>query len=153
MESFSKTEKNYGRIESRTAYVTADIDWLEQKNDWENLCCIGAIHTEFQTKKGTSDEWHYYLSSRKLTAQELLHHARMEWSVEAMHWLLDVHFEEDFCLVESKVVQQHLNMFRKAAINLIKLFKSRTETKRPISNIMLDCLINPSDILRVIGQN
>jgi len=105
------------------------------------------------TIKGNSSEWHYYISSRSLTAEQLLHHVRMEWSVESMHWLLDVHFEEDFCLIESKAVQQHLNMFRKSAINLIKLFKSRTETKRPISNIMLDCLINPADLLRVIGQN
>lgn len=67
--------------------------------------------------------------------------------------LLVVHFEEDFCLIESKAVQQHLNMFRKAAINLIKLFKSRTETKIHVYNIMLDFLINPSYILRVIGQN
>ena len=153
MESDSKTERNYGRIETRTAYVTTEIGWLEQKKDWKNLCCIGAIHTEFQTQKGTSSEWHYYISSRKLTAKELLHHARMEWAVETMHWLLDVHFEEDFCLIESKAVQQHMNMFRKAAINLIKFFKSRTETKRPVSNIMLDCLIDPSYILQVIDKN
>ena len=30
---------------------------------------------------------------------DLLHHARMEWSVESMHWLLDVHFGKDFCRV------------------------------------------------------
>lgn len=88
-----------------------------------------------------------------LTTEELLHHVRMEWSVESMHWLLDVHFEEDWCLIEDKTVQQHLNIFRKAAINIIKLFKSRTEIKRPISNIMLDCLIEPFDILRVIGYS
>ena len=153
MSVFSRSEKNHGRAEKRTAYTTTNIGWLTPKNEWKNLCCIGAVHTEISTKKESWSEWHYYISSRKLTAQQLLHHARMEWSVESMHWLLDVHFEEDFCLIESKAVQQHLNMFRKAAINLIKLFKSRTETKRPISNIMLDCLINPSDILRVIGQN
>lgn len=153
MESVSKTEKNYGRIETRTAYTTSEITWLRQRGEWKNLCCIGAIHTEFQTKKGNSDEWHYYISSRPLTADELLHHARMEWAVESMHWLLDVHFEEDWCRVEDKVVQQHLNMFRKAAINLIRLFKSRTESNKAISKIMLDCLIDSSSILRVIGQN
>ena len=77
----------------------------------------------------------------------------MKWAVESMHWLLDVHFEEDWCRVEDKVVQQHLNMFRKAAINLIRLFKSRTESNKAISKIMLDCLIDSSSILRVIGQN
>ncbi len=74
-------------------------------------------------------------------------------SVEVRNWLLDVHFEEDWCLVEDKAVQQHLNMFRKAAINLIKLFKQHTQTKRAISNIMLDCLIDSNCIVRVVGEN
>ena len=153
MDIISKTEKNYGRIETRTAYVTSQIEWLEQRSEWKKLCCIGAIHTEFDSKKGKSSEWHYYISSRKLTAEQLLHHARMEWTVESMHWLLDVHFEEDWCIVQDKIVQQHLNIFRKAAINLIKLFKERSQTRRAISNIMLDCLIDSDCILRVVAEN
>lgn len=153
MQSVSKAERGHGRVENRTAYITSEIAWLEQREEWKNLQCIGAIHSEFSTKKGTSSEWHYYISSRELSAEELLHHARMEWSVESMHWLLDIHFEEDWCRIEDKAVQQNLNMFRKAAINLIKQFQSRTETKRPISNIMFDCLLDSSAILRVIGQN
>ena len=35
MESISKTEKNYGRIETRTAYVSSEIKWLEQKQEWK----------------------------------------------------------------------------------------------------------------------
>ena len=147
----SKAEKNYGRIEKRTAYVTNDIEWLTQKKEWEKLCCIGAIHTEVESKKGKTSEWNYYISSRSLTPEQLLHHARMEWSVESMHWLLDVHFEEDWCRVEDKAVQQHLNMFRKAAINIIKLFKSKTDSKQAISKIMLDCLIDLSFISKIVG--
>ena len=153
MNNASKVEKNRGRIETRTAFVTTDIDWLEQKKEWKNLKCIGAIHTEFTTKKGTSNEWHYYISSRELTAEQLLRHARMEWSVESMHWLLDVHFEEDWCRVESKDVQQCLNMFRKAAINLIKNFKLRNNSKTAISNIMFECLMDPRSIWRVVFEN
>ena len=93
------------------------------------------------------------LHSRDLSAKELLHHARMEWSVETMHWLLDVHFEEDWCRIEDKKVQQHLNMFRKAAINLIKQYKTRSKSKKPISHIMLECLIDDSAILKVISEN
>jgi len=33
---------------------------------------------------------------------------RKEWSVETIHWLLDVHFEKDFCRVEDKNIQQNL---------------------------------------------
>lgn len=153
MQTVTKSEKNYGRIETRTAYVTSAIEWLEQRESWKNLSSIGAICSKIETAKGTSIKWHYYISSRELTAEQLLHHARMEWSVESMHWLLDVHFEEDWCRIEDKKVQQHLNMFRKAAINLIKQYKTRNQSKKAISNIMLECLIDDTVILKVIGEN
>jgi hypothetical protein len=75
------------------------------------------VNRRFTTKKGVTNEWHYYISSRKLTAEELLKHSRLEWSVETMHWLLDVHFGEDFCRVEDENVQQTLNIVRKIALN------------------------------------
>lgn len=53
IDIITKTEKNYGRIEIRTAYVPSQIKWLEQRKEWKNLCCIGAIHTEFDTKKAS----------------------------------------------------------------------------------------------------
>jgi len=153
MQSAVKTEKNRDRIETRTAYVTHDTDWLPQKNEWSKLCCIGAINKKVQTQNGETNEWYYYISSRLLTPEELLHHARMEWSVETMHWLLDVHFNEDECRVQDKNIQQNLNIARKCAINIIKLFKSETDSKKPMSNIMLDCLLDERDLLHVVYKN
>ena len=151
MDKHETLEKKSGRIERRTAFATEDIDWLFGKEDWEKLACIGAIHTQFTTKKGISDEWHYYISSRNLTAEELLHHARSEWSVEAMHWMLDVHFGEDSCRVEDENVQQNLNMLRKVVINCIKTFKAKTNNKRPISKLMFDSLLDPLNLLPLLG--
>ena len=142
-----------GRIETREAYITTDIDWLGQKKDWKSLRSIGAICTKTETNKGISKEWHYYIASREFTPEELMHHARMEWSVESMHWLLDVHFGEDKCRVEDKTVQSNLNIFRKAAINLIKLYKTRANSKKAISKIMLDCLLEPMHILNIMHEN
>lgn len=65
---------------------------------------------------------------------------------------IDVHFEEDWFRVEEKTVQRNLNIFRKVAINLIKLFKSRTESKKVISKIMLDCLLDTNNILRITTE-
>ena len=79
MERKSRTEKNRDRIEKRTAFLTDDIKWLPGKEEWRGLACIGAIHTEFEAGNNRTDKWHYYISSRKLTAEELQHHARMEW--------------------------------------------------------------------------
>lgn len=153
MDTMCVTEKNRGRIETRTAYTTGDIGWLSCKEEWENLSSIGAVHTEFETKGIRTSEWHYYICSRDLSAEELLHHARMEWSVETMHWLLDVHFEEDGCRIEDRAVQENLNMLRKLAINLIKQYKEKSAPKRPVSKIMFDCLLDPSFISTVLFEN
>lgn len=93
---------------------------------------------------------HYFISSRKLSASELLYYARSEWSVETMHWLLDVHFREDYCRVEDRNVQQNLNMLRKLAINLIKIHKENTASKRAVSKIMFGCLLDPFFICDIL---
>ena len=126
MDIHRTVEKNSGRVEVRTAYASCDIEWLSGKEEWEKLACIGAVNTQFSSKKGQTNEWHYYISSRSLTAEELLKHARLEWSVESMHWLLDVHFSEDFCRVENRNVQQNLNIVRKIGLNTIKCYKTTT---------------------------
>ena len=66
MDMCTAREKGHGRIETRTAYVTDDISWLEERNGWEGMSCIGAIRRKVEGAQGTS---------------ELLHHARMEWTV------------------------------------------------------------------------
>ena len=114
------------------------------------LTCIGAINRQVTTKTGESSEWHYYITNRKLTADELLGHARSEWSVESMHWLLDVHFSEDFCRIEDDDMQQVLNMVRKIALNCIKTYKQKFNSKRPISKIMLDCLLEPDFLVPIL---
>lgn len=149
METASVTEKNRERIEKRTAFVSTDIDWLTPKEDWACLCCIGALHTRFTSKTKSSDEWHYYISSKALTAEELLKHARAEWSVETMHWLLDVHLGEDDCRIQDEAVQKLLNIIRKIVINFLRVFRDKTCPKRPFSNMMLDCLIDPAFIFHI----
>jgi len=150
MNTASTLEQNSGRVEQRVAFVTNDTDWLWGKSEWAGLTCIGAINTQFTTSSGTSNQWHYYISSRALTARELLKHARLEWSVEAMHWLLDVHFVEDFCRVEDENVQQVLNMIRKIVLNSVNNYKEYTKSKSPLSKIMFGCLLDCNHLIPIL---
>ena len=68
-----------------------------------------------------------------------------------MHWLLDVHFEEDSCRVEDKNVQQNLNIIRKIALNSISTYKRNSKSKRPLSKIMFDCLLDPEMLLNILA--
>lgn len=150
MDSAVKKEKNRDRIETRKAYTVSDISWLFGKEKWKNLACIGAIKTEIERNGRKTEEWHYYIFSRKLTVAELLCHARMEWAVETMHWILDVHYSEDYCRIENKTIQQNLNMLRKFTISLIKQYKNRTVSKRSMSKIMLHCLLDYNHLCAVL---
>lgn len=150
LNEYAKKELNGGRIEKRTAYTTTKIDWLPDRDKWKELKTIGAIHTEFEKDGKKSSEWHYYISSRELTAEKLLEHARLEWAVESMHWLLDVHFLEDKTKVWDMNVQQNLNIMRKIALNLAREYKNRFEPRKAISGILKCNLFDINNLAKFI---
>ena len=77
----------------------------------------------------------------------------LTWSMETMHWRLDVLFDEDRCKVQSKNIQQNLNMLRKTALNLIRIYKRETGLKLPLNSIVLRALMTPYELLTVLGKN
>jgi len=151
LEKAVTKEQNGGRIEKRTAYVSRDIDWLEGREEWAKLACIGAIHTQFEKDGHKSSNWHYYISSAALSAEDLLRHARLEWGVEAMHWLLDVHFDEDKTRFWDMDVQKSLNALRKIALNLAKQYKQMLGLKTPISGILRRNLFDTNHLVAFLS--
>jgi len=134
LEKVQETEKTHGRFEKRQAVVTHDVQWLEKRDKWINLQTIGAVRTEKETR--------YYISSRKLTADELLYFSRNEWQIEKMHWQLDVILGEDRCLARDTNVQKTLNILRKTVLNFLSIYKTNSNLKQPMSNIMFENLVN-----------
>ncbi len=55
--------------EGKKAITHDDVSWQPGGSEWPGLKCIGAIQTHFENKNGTSEEWHFYISSRKLTVE------------------------------------------------------------------------------------
>jgi hypothetical protein len=54
--------------------------------------------------------------------------------------------------VEDRRVQQNLNIVRKAALNCVRRHKEKTASKRPLSKIMFDCLLEPHNILQILSN-
>lgn len=153
MDTFTSKNCGPGRTEIRTTYKTYDVSWQPGERKGPGLKYIGAIQTHFESKNGTSEEWDYYISSRKLTAEELLHQARKEWSVETIHWLLDVHYREDNSRIQSRNAKQNMNMLRKFALNIVRIHKAATSSKSALNGIMFQCLMNPSKLCSVLHEN
>ncbi|MBI3144161.1 MAG: ISAs1 family transposase [Pseudogulbenkiania sp.] len=61
------------------------------------------------------------MSSRELTAEELAQAARAHWGIEnQLHWVMDVGFGEDACMVRKDNAPQNLSLLRKIVLNLVR---------------------------------
>jgi predicted transposase YbfD/YdcC len=144
LEQVSKTEKGHGRIETRTALVTHETEWLQQRCKIAGIKTIGAIVTKAETR--------YYISSRMLTANELMTITRQEWAVESMHWQLDVIFGEDITTLHEANTQLTLNILRKAVLNMLKTYQVKYEPKSSLAGITRKCLHDTDVLLDVLGK-
>ena len=142
LEKCVKSEKGHGRIDKRTAYVTQDVKWLLERDKWSGLQSIGAIVTESETR--------YYISSHKLSAEQLLYYTRQEWAVESMHWQLDVIFGEDATTLHEENTQKTLNILRKTVLNIVRTYRDKFEPKSNMSNIMRKCSLDTDILLNVL---
>ncbi|GHV30530.1 ISAs1 family transposase [Clostridia bacterium] len=146
LEKFRKIEKGHGRIETRTAWITHDVQWHENSGVWANLACFGAVRRVCEENGKISDETRYYIASRKFSAEEMLRYSRNEWEVESMRWQLDVIFNEDRTLLMEKNFQRTLNTLRKTALNLVRMYKTTVSPKSSLVSIMRGNLFNPQSI-------
>jgi predicted transposase YbfD/YdcC len=87
---------DHGRIETRTAMVSTDIDWLQEDHQWPGLVAIGKVDRIRETATKTTTETAYYLLSTALSAERFNEVVRSHWGVEnRLHWRLDVVMNED----------------------------------------------------------
>ena len=94
--SMPVVEADHGRIETRTATVSTDIDWLQKQHLWPGLKAIGKVERVRETPDKTTTETAYYLLSVALTPDRFNEVVRQHWGVEnRLHWRLDVVMNED----------------------------------------------------------
>lgn len=102
-------EKNRGRKEERSLYVTGEIDWLPMKEEWEGIKSLVCLHSRRIEKEKITTEKRYYISTLHANAQELVKAVRNHWGIEnKQHWILDVGFNEDQCRIREKNFGQNL---------------------------------------------
>ena len=119
-------EKGHGRIEERRCWVTEEIGWLEEKDDWKNLKSVIMVEARREViGKEKTVERRYFISSRAANAEEALRCVRGHWAIEnQLHWCLDIGFREDDCRVREAKSAENLATLRHIGINLLKQEKS-----------------------------
>ena len=128
-------DADHGRIETRSAVVSHDIDWLQDIHHWPDLKAIGAVHRTREPKRANggpaTTETAYYLLSETLTPERLNQVARDHWGVEnRLHWVLDVDMNEDRARNRCDNGPKNLSILRHMAINALNAEPAKLPLRR-----------------------
>lgn len=111
-------EKAHGQMGKREYHQTTDIGWLYQKKEWKGIKSIGMEEKTIKDEKGERKEYRYYISSLGPDIETFKRAVRGHWSVESMHWHLDVTFREDANTTLDKQAAQ-----RKWSLSILKMIE------------------------------
>ena len=112
----------HGRIETREYYVLKDIDFLTEKDKWSNLKNIGLVKNKREINGKVSIQYKFYITDIDISAEKLADISRNHWKIENnLHWILDVHFREDWSKSKKDNIIQNLALLRKICYNIVKL--------------------------------
>jgi predicted transposase YbfD/YdcC len=90
IDFFETKEKSRDRYEIRRCWVASENRAVSKVPDWSDLKTIARAESELTHKGKTSVEQRYYICSKQLTAEEVIHASRSHYGVESMHWMRDV---------------------------------------------------------------
>lgn len=116
-------EKAHGQIEIREYYQTETIRFLTKKEEWKGLKSIGMEEKTIKKEEGEKKEYRYYISSLKEDMELFSRAVRGHWSVESMHWHLDVTFKEDANTTLDKQAAMNQNIIRKWCLSILKIME------------------------------
>lgn len=147
--AFTETDKYaHGRSEHRRCWVIQDTEKFPVAAAWKAKT-VAAIQLDSQKKDKGETLLRYFISSRQLTAEEILKATRSHWRVEnQLHWVMDVAFDEDRCRARKDNAAENLAITRQVTHNLLKL---DTTVKGGIKNKRLNCGWDMDYMIRVLG--
>jgi predicted transposase YbfD/YdcC len=117
-------DKGHGRLERRRYRALSDPDLLaclDPAGAWPGLRSVVQVQAERRRGAQRMVEARYYLASLPPDAAALGQAIRDHWGVENdLHWVLDVQFHEDACLVRVGDGAQNFAILRHLALNLLR---------------------------------
>jgi predicted transposase YbfD/YdcC len=123
-------EDSHGRLEERVCTVLYELAGLSSKEAWQDLKTVAMVYRRRQEGGKVSEQWSYYISSRKMTAKQMAAAVREHWGIEnGLHWVLDVVFGEDQSRVRTGHAAENLAWVRKVALSLLRQDQSQGSLK------------------------
>jgi predicted transposase YbfD/YdcC len=117
---YEENETGHGREDRRTYYQLPVPPDLEGAQGWIGLRTIGVAIRNTVTKGHESFDVRYFISSLRMGVKQLARVIRKHWSIESMHWVMDMTFREDESRIRHRQAADNLAWLRRFAMSLYK---------------------------------
>jgi predicted transposase YbfD/YdcC len=113
-------DSDHGRIETRATTVIHDVAWLQERHDWPGLKSVVMVESVPEGAEKTERETRFYITSLAMAAAQVGPVIRSHWTVESMHWVMDMVFRDDECRVRTDHAPANFTTLKHMAHNLIR---------------------------------
>lgn len=147
---YETSDAGHGRLDERAYYLAKIPRDFAAADAWPEVKAIGyAIRLTQHADGRETSEVRYYISRRYLSGKRFAEAVRSHWSIEAMHWVLDVTFREDNSRTRERTLGNNLSWLRRFAISLLK----RHPVKDSLRGKMLRCGYDTDFLTEVLTLN
>lgn len=151
-------ELGHGRIETRTYNIYDGLEIIADREKWGGSMTI--IEYESSTiKKSTgvcTSEKRLYVSSLPVDTPMPGSIVRNHWSIESMHWGLDVNLLQDKVKRKSAKAARNLDTIQRIVFNMFSawkgLRKKRSDKKKGVAELMRNISMSFTRLLRFLCQ-
>ena len=120
----------HGRVETRTYYLTTEVEWFESRADWRNLRSFGMVRSRVEQHGNVTEDDRYFVSS-VFDISSFARAVRKHWGIEnSLHWCLDMTFHEDYSRIRKDHSAENMVVVRHAALNILKNFPAKMSLAR-----------------------
>lgn len=151
-------ELGHGRIETRTYRIYDGLEVIADKEKWGGNMTV--IEYETRTvRKSTgahTSEKRLYVSSLPTDTPVLGAYVRNHWSIESMHWGLDVNLLQDSIKRKSPKAARNLDTIQRIVLSVFSIWKGlrkkRSDKRKGVAELMRHLSMNFTKLMRFLCQ-
>lgn len=151
-------EFGHGRIETRTYNIYDGLEIIADKKKWGGNMTI-IEYESFTTKKSTgvcASEKRLYVSSLPTDTPRPGAIVRNHWSIESMHWGLDVNLLQDKVKRKSAKAARNLDTIQRMVYSVFYIWKGlrkkRSDKRKGVAELIRHISMNFTRLMRFLCQ-
>ena len=151
-------ELGHGRIETRTYRIHDGLGMIADKEKWGGSMTVVEYESDtvFKSSGAHSTERRLYVASLAADTPLLGAIVRTHWSIESMHWGLDVNLQQDWIKRRSGRAARNLDTIQRIVHSIFsiwkKLRKKKADRKKGMAEIMRHVSASFTKLIRFLYQ-